>query len=640
MRQMRRRLGWLLFLLLAAGMVILPAAGADNPGQPVTILFTHDLHDHILPFPVEQDGTVSYIGGYARLASAIQVERQADPGLILLDAGDFSMGTLFQPLFASAAPGLRLLGQMGYDVVTLGNHEFDFRLAGLTDSLAAAQRSGDRLPVLVVANIAPAANNNGSSDPGSAIPGVQEYLVIERGGRRIGVFGLMGREAADMAPLAGVGFTDPVAAARRVVTALQAEEVDLIICLSHAGTKPAPAQSEDEELARQVPELDVIVSAHTHTRLTEPLRVGRTTIVSAGEYGESLGVLTLAPADAGWEPVRYRLQSIDAALPAAPDVQAAIGRFQEQVEAEYLAPLGLGFDAVLAETPFSFVPSAQIGVEHAEEPLGSLISDAYRYAVQQAEGEAYEPVDVAIVPSGTIRSSLVRGPITVADAFAVSPLGIGPDGRSGYPLISVYLTGQELRAVCEVDASVAPIMSAAQLYMSGLNYTFNPNRLIFNKVTAAALQRPDGSLEALDADRLYRVVAGLYSAQMLSVVGEKSFGLLSIVPKDAAGEPITDFETQVILDPATGNEIKEWAALAQYLRSFPPSEGVPQVPAQYRQPEGRKVVDINGSFTARFSQPNTIALAVYGIIVGLAALVGLGGRALVRRRKSRVAIRP
>ena len=106
-------------------------------------------------------------------------------------------------------------------------------------------------------------------------------------------------------------------------------------------------------------------------------------------------------------------------------------------------------------------------------------------------------------------------------------MGIGPDKRSGYPLLSVYLTGKELKTACEVDASVAPLMRPAQLYMSGLTYTFNPHRIIFNKVTDAALLKPDGSREEIEDDKLYRVAAGLYSAQMLSIVGENLWTAVS-----------------------------------------------------------------------------------------------------------------
>jgi hypothetical protein len=211
-------------------------------------------------------------------------------------------------------------------------------------------------------------------------------------------------------------------------------------------------------------------------------------------------------------------------------------------------------------------------------------------------------------------------------------LGIGPDKRSGYPLLSVYLTGKELKTACEVDASVAPLMKPAQLYMSGLTYTFNPHRMIFNKVTEAALLKPDGSREEIQDDKLYRVAAGLYSAQMLSIVGDKSFGLLSLVPKTKEGLPITDFEAHIIRD-ADNNEIKEWAALAGYLQSFEAVDGVPQIPEYYSQKQGRKIVDNDPSLGAILADPNGIALAVYGLLIVILLLVALAVRALVKRRQ-------
>ena len=137
-------------------------------------------------------------------------------------------------------------------------------------------------------------------------------------------------------------------------------------------------------------------------------------------------------------------------------------------------------------------------------------------------------MDAAIVPAGTIRDSFFQGDITVTDAFRVSSLGIGADKMPGYPLISIYLTGKELKAVCEVDVSVTPLMNEAQLFISGMQYTFNPNRLIFNKVIDSNLVKTHKLtdeitkeyLEEIQDDKLYRVVAGLYSAQMLSVVGK------------------------------------------------------------------------------------------------------------------------
>ena len=123
-------------------------------------------------------------------------------------------------------------------------------------------------------------------------------------------------------------------------------------------------------------------------------------------------------------------------------------------------------------------------------------------------------------------------------------------------------------------------MTGTQLYMSGAQYSFNTHRLIFNRVTGAQLEEPayavnfgSQSLSKLENDKLYRVVSGMYSAQMLGTVKDKSFGILSIVPKDENGQPITDFSTRILRDK-NGNEIKEWYALAAYLQNFG-TDGVP-----------------------------------------------------------------
>ncbi|MDD4169573.1 MAG: 5'-nucleotidase C-terminal domain-containing protein [Desulfotomaculaceae bacterium] len=211
--------------------------------------------------------------------------------------------------------------------------------------------------------------------------------------------------------------------------------------------------------------------------------------------------------------------------------------------------------------------------------------------------------------------------------------GIGPDGTPGYPLIMVYLTGKELKAACEVDASIQPMMEDVQLFMSGLSFTFNPNRLLFNRVVKTSLQKPDGTVEEINDTQLYRVAAGLYSAQMLSLVGDKSYGLLSIVPKARDGSPITDFEACVVKNTAggTGSEVKEWLAIARYLQSFTQVNGVAQVPQYYDETHGRKVVDNSLNPIALISHPNSIALAAYAIIAAMLAIAALIIKVSLRR---------
>ena len=653
-RQIRATIVITILFSLLLQIVYIPETPAAQGKDSITILFTHDMHSNFLPFKEKNGSTVELLGGYARLQSAIDAEKAIDSEALLLDGGDFSMGTPFQTIFASTSPELRIMGRMGYDVVTLGNHEFDYRAEGLAESLISAVESGDPLPQMVQGNTTFPTDKEGklsasltSLKQAMDRYGVKEYTVLTRKGIRIGVFGLMGKEAADMAPMSEVVFEDEIKQAKRIVkTLIEEEKVDLIICLSHSGTSEDRKSSEDEILAKEVPEIDVIISGHTHTKLPEPIVVGDTVIGSGEEYGKNLGVIELSQqGEADWKLERYDLIPINDSLSEKEEIAALVSEYKEVVQTEYFDKFNLQFDEVIATSPFSFPTIGETEDNHGESTLGNLISDAYLYAVKQAEGENYTPVDVTIVPVGTIRGSFFQGEITTADAFSVSSLGVGADKMPGYPLISVYLTGKELRTLAEVDASVAPIMSEAQLYFHGLKHTFNPNRLIFNKVTDSSLVRlekitnqiTEENLEKIEKDKLYRVVAGLYSAQMLSVVGEKSFGLLKLEPKTKDGEPITDFEEQIIYNRNgdTQTEVKEWAALVSYLKSFEPVNGVPTVPEYYSQAQGRKVVEDNKNIPALLSHPNLIALVVYGIVLLLTAVLILLVRIIVRRIRRR-----
>ena len=543
-------------------------ASANAPTYETTILFTHDTHDHFLPMPDEEGGEY---GGYTRLATLIQQERAAHPDALVLDAGDFSMGSLFQTIYATEAPELRALGAMGYDATTLGNHEFDYRARGLAEMLNAAVESGDPVPPIVQANYKPPAEDVDTWAAWNRY-GIGDYLILERGGVRYGIFGLMGEEADSNAPMSGMEFEPIADAAERTVAALEEAGADFIICLSHSGTDDR-GKGEDYELARRVDGIDVILSGHTHTTLDEPLRVGVLTV----EWKPN-GEKTVAD---------YRLLPVDETVAEDPDMAAMAAAFQPLVEEQYLSQYGVGFDEVLARSPFAFTPIGRFGAEHREDTLGSLIADSYVYAVQQAEGADYVPVDFAVVAAGVIRGSFPAGEITTSDVFNVSSLG------------------------------------------SGMTWTWNPRRMIFNKVTDCAQVLPDGSAVPIDDDRLYRVVTGLYTGQMLGTVNDQSFGILAITPKDAQGNVITDYEEHIIYNP-NGSEVKEWYALASYLQSMGEVDG------RYAAPEGRKVEHATWNPLSLLKNLNLFGwLAVLAAVLVLAAVVFLVWRLCFHHRRGR-----
>ena len=622
-----------LALLLLAG-ALTPLASANAPTYESTILFTHDTHDHFLP---ASDGEGGEYGGYTRLATLIQQERAAHPDALVLDGGDFSMGSLFQTIYATEAPELRALGAMGYDVTTLGNHEFDYRSAGFADMLNAAVDSGAPLPAIVHANYKPPESDGDTWEAWNRY-GIGDYIILERGGINYGIFGLMGEEADSNAPMSGMEFEPTADAAKRTVAALE-EELSgrnapyFIICLSHSGTD-GKGKGEDYRLARQVDGIDLIISGHTHTTLAEPIRVNDTLIVSCGAYTANLGSLTLS-----WSPngdkeiLDYRLIPVDETVEEAPEMLQMVRDFRPLVEEGYLDDYGVGFDEVLATSDFSFTPIEQLGEEQREDTLGNLIADSYVYAVQQAEGADYVPVDFAVVAAGVIRGSFQAGEITTADVFNVSSLGSGADGTPGYPLISVWITGRELKDAFEVDASVSPIMSEAQIYGAGMTWSWNPRRMIFNKVYDCAQVLPDGSTAAIEDDRLYRVVTGLYTGQMLGTVNDQSFGILAITPKDADGNVITDFEEHIIYNP-NGSEVKEWYALASYLQSMGTVDG------RYAAPEGRKTANPTWNPVNLLRNLNLFGvLAVALVVLVVALVVFLLWRIFSRGRRGRYGTR-
>lgn len=625
-------------LLLAAFLWVQTAFAQAVPGQQVDILFTHDIHSHLDPFTSLVEGQETDTGGFARANTLIKEQRAKNPDTLVIDGGDFSMGTLIQTVFESQAAELRLLGYMGCDATTFGNHEYDFRSKGLANMLTSATDSGDPLPALVVCNVDWDAMESAGLTEGQqrlkdafACADVRDYTIVQKGDVRIAVIGVFGKDALACAPTCELKFKDPIEAVKATVAQIKAaEDVDMLVCVSHSGTWEDPKKSEDELLAKAVPELDLILSGHTHTEIRQPICHGSTYVVSCGEYGRNLGSISLRQkADGRWELADYALLPITADVPADADTQQRIDRFMDTVDTDYLAQFGYTKDQVLAENDVVFSLLKDLGDVHTEHNLGDILSDAYIYAVKNADDYDGQPVDVAVVPSGTVRDTYARGDITVEQVFNSFSLGIGADGVPGYPLISVWLTGKELKTAAEIDASVSDLMTTARLYSSGLNFTFNPHRLPLNKVTDVYLEQ-DGQRVELEDDKLYRVIADLYSGQMLSAVTKMSYGILSIVPKYPDGTPIQDFEDVIITE--NGRELKAWDAIARYMASFEDTDGdgIPNVPEYYRTLHDRKVVETSRSPAALLKQPNRFT-AIFAALIAVAVLLVVGVVLLIRK---------
>ncbi|WP_343007722.1 bifunctional UDP-sugar hydrolase/5'-nucleotidase [Blautia obeum] len=620
---------------------------AVDDTKQIDVLFTHDTHSHLDSFSTIVNGEQKEVGGFAKIKTLINEKKKEDPDTLILDGGDFSMGTLIQTVYDTEAAELRMLGYLGYDVTTFGNHEFDYRSQGLANMLKAAKSSGETLPEIVVCNVdwdsmEKAGLNDGQKQIQSAFEtyGVKDYVMVQKGDVKIAVVGVFGKDALECAPTCELSFKDPVEAVKKTVEEIKKnEEADMIACVSHGGTWEDESKSEDELLAKAVPDLDLIISGHTHSELQEAIRHGNTYIVSCGEYGRNLGSLSMTQNfDGRWNLSAYELIPVSEDVKADKATQERIDALMDTVDTNYLADFGYTRKEVLAQNDVEFNSLEEMGTEHKELNLGDIMADAYVYAVENSEYYDGDPVDVAVVPSGTVRDTYTKGDITVEDVYNSFSLGIGKDGVAGYPLINAYLTGKELKLVAEVDASISDFMTTARLYCSGLNFTYNPHRMILNKVTDCYLTRADGERTEIEDDKLYHVVTDLYTGQMLGSVMKMSYGLLSLKPKDKDGNPIENLEDHAVMEG--DKELKAWDAIARYMQSFDDADGdgIANVSEYYATTHDRKVVDDSKNILDLVKKPNkftAIIVCIGLIIIIIIVLVVSLIRKIVRKSRKK-----
>ncbi|MBQ9340705.1 MAG: metallophosphatase [Paludibacteraceae bacterium] len=249
-----------LYIFFLACLFFGCAARRDN--ATIVILSTTDTHSQVEPLAADAPRNAD-MGGYARRLGLIENEREKCPNLFLFDSGDFSQGTPYFNFFRGRVE-IDAMNRMGYDAATLGNHEFDNGL----DTLAMLLRLA-RFPFVC-------ANYDVSGTPLEGL--VKPYVVIERGGVRVGVFGL-GVAPDDLISaknFGGIRYLEPLDCINRTAALLhEKEKCDLVVCLSHLGSTGEGVKGhEDERDMTLIPHtrgVDVFLAGHSHQVLNERL---------------------------------------------------------------------------------------------------------------------------------------------------------------------------------------------------------------------------------------------------------------------------------------------------------------------------------------------------------------------------------
>ena len=465
-------------LLGAAALAVsAPAAMADFS---LTILHTNDFHARFEPISKydsgcgEEDNLAGEcFGGSARLQTAIQTAKARAVNWLLVDGGDQFQGTLFYTYYKGKLAA-EMMNQMGYDAMTVGNHEFDDGpevLKGFT--------SATDFPILM-------SNADISSEP-LLTDAIQKSVVIEKGGEKIGLIGLTPEDTDELAsPGPNVTFTDPVAAVQAEVDKLTAEGVNKIIVLSHSGF------GTDQRVAEGTTGVDVIVGGHSNTYLSNvsdraagpyPTVVNDVQIVQAYAYGKFLGELKVVFDDDGvvtsatGEPILIdRFVAEDAATKARiAEAAGPLEEIRQRVVAE--AAEAIGGDREVCRA--------------MECSMGSLIADAMLDRVKD------QGIEIAIQNGGGIRASIDAGPVTMGEVLTVLPFQntLSTFQVSGATVVEALENG-----VSQVEEGAGRFPQVA-----GLTYAFDPKAEAGSRISDVMVGGAP-----IELDKMYGVVSNNY----------------------------------------------------------------------------------------------------------------------------------
>lgn len=548
-----------------------PAANAfpENPIR-LTIMHTNDFHSHLtglgpdLMFTAKTGDGDPVLGHAARLMTVIRSIKahrmRNQQATLLVDAGDSMFGTLFHMLGPSPdsswTPEYRFFHEAGYDAIGLGNHDFDADEKGLATSLRKARNAGYNVP-LVAGNLSlipgkqsPLQSFIHSGGQNAEKTGIQDYRIkLLPGGAdqppvKIGILGLVGPDAAQLCAtnrdnLEFVGYVDSKSKAdpkafhrlaqERVNELRQEIGCSLVVVLLHGGSP------EDEELAKKVAGIDIIISGHTHAAYIK--RVGSTIIAQAGHGGANLGVLDLELSGNGVRLLNEKNPrvAINDTIPAEPDVLAWLTQASTEVN-RLIEQSGFTVDKQVCNITRNR-PKALFPDNKAQVYTASRILSAVNRRLDK-------PVDIFLATNGLVRSEyrMANGkptPYAFSDIFKFSSLGFAADGSPGAPVVIYSLSRTEVKILFEIlhwlsekSPVYGPVVS------DNVSYKINPKGIpLASKISDLRLN----GKSLLHWPKRIRIASNQYFALNLFKIRNFTKGILRITPRDDEGKALTTF---------------------------------------------------------------------------------------------------
>ena len=375
-----------------------PDSGEDPGEKGFVILFTNDFHSQIEPLSKEETYNADR-GGAKRIKALVDSVRAAEPHVLLADAGDLVQGTYYFSLLNGVVE-MMMLEELGYDVRTLGNHEFDKKMIGLGDMLAMSS-----VPVV-------ASNYDFSQTP--IAPYIRSSILLDAGNAKVGFIGLNVRleNLVDPRSCEGVVWQNAINVADEEARKLRDQGADIVIALSHLGyEKNSDLVYYDRGVAMNTRHIDMIIGGHTHTFLNYPdyvtsLDGDKVPVVQTGSKGVCLGYAKIKIGADGKPSFTYKLIPVKNHLDKKVDPA-----FSDMIDT-YSAAVKKEMDVVIGTCP------SAIRKGSPESPLGNLTADALLWMAEDKYGVK---ADVGLYNSGGIRAEISAGDLTVGDVYAVYP---------------------------------------------------------------------------------------------------------------------------------------------------------------------------------------------------------------------------
>ena len=577
----------------------------DAQTKSFTILHTSDEHSALLPTPLSEyhpEKEDETIGGFARLATKIKEIRTAknNENLLLFSSGDIFGGSPFSWLILQQqAAELELMKAMKYDAVTVGNHEFDYGSQILADYYKNAGYHSKNQKTSIISSNLNIPKNHGLD----SIHFEENKIYTLENGLKIGVFGILGKDAFELVTDSKpIDIFDPFDIAKQQVKKLKEAGADVIIALTHSGI------NEDRLLAKKVKGIHLILGGHDHIKTEKPEKVKNTLIFHPSYYAKFLGQLEL-DFDTEKNELKLNEKQTSCFIPINDNIEEDKA-IKKQIES-YVKSLNT-FIEKYSKGEFTAIEKSVISSEfdllnaHFKETgLGNFITDGMRLIGEEIIGEK---VDFALQANGVIRSDIKAGKadwskneVPFFDMVTASCLGKGPDNSPGYPLVSVYLTEEEIFNALEITTLLAQVYGDIFfLQYSGLRYTYNPKNAIRFKLPFISFPLPkfkavylveqykgegiqdDENYQAIgnNADKLYHVVTDYYIASFLPKIGD-ILPKRKVVLKDKNGKAV-ELKECIVMNGE--QEFKVWEAFSLYAKKLN-EEG--KMPNYYANPQNR-----------------------------------------------------